>query len=111
MTRVAVLRPADLSRRVAMEVAVSSAPIDPRVARFLATPRKMLIGGQWVNAASGKTFATLDPATGDVLAHVAEGDKQDIDRAVNAARAAFDSGPWRKITASQRGHIIWKVGD
>jgi phenylacetaldehyde dehydrogenase len=94
-----------------MATAVSSAPIDPRVARFLATPRKMLIGGQWVNAASGKTFATLDPATGDVLAHVAEGDKQDIDRAVNAARAAFDSGPWRKMTASQRGHIIWKVGD
>ena len=57
-----------------MEIAVSS-PIDPRVASFLATPRKMLIGGRWVAAASGRTFATLDPATGSELAQVAEGDK------------------------------------
>src|SRR6476646_3339600 len=95
-----------------MDVAVSSSvPIDPNVAAFLATPRKMLIGGHWVAAASGKTFATLDPATGEVLAHVAEGDKQDIDRAVGAARAAFDTGPWRRMTASERGRIIWKIGD
>ena len=93
-----------------MEIAVSS-PIDPRVASFLATPRKMLIGGHWVEAASGKTFATLDPASGDVLAEVAEGDKQDVDRAVRAARAAFDSGPWRKMTPSQRGRIIWNIGN
>jgi phenylacetaldehyde dehydrogenase len=94
-----------------MGIAVSSAPIDPRVASFLATPRKMLIGGRWVEAASGKTFATLDPASGDVLAEVAEGDKQDVDRAVHAARAAFDSGPWRKMTPSQRGRIIWSIGN
>src|SRR5688500_12221780 len=93
-----------------MEIAISSAPIDPRVASFLATPRKMLIGGRGVDAASGKTFATLDPATGEVLAKVAEGDKQDVDRAVNAARAAFDTGPWRKMTVSQRGRIIWDIG-
>ena len=68
-----------------MDVAVSpSVPIDPNVAAFLAVPRKMLIGGRWVAAASGRTFATLDPATGEVLARVAEGDKQDIDRAVGA---------------------------
>jgi phenylacetaldehyde dehydrogenase len=94
-----------------MEIAVSSAQIDPRVAGFLATPRKMLIGGHWVAAASGKTFATLDPATGEVLGHVAEGDKQDIERAVSAARAAFDTGPWRRMTASERGRIIWRIGD
>jgi len=95
-----------------MDVAVSpSVPIDPSVAAFLAVPRKMLIGGRWVAAASGKTFATLDPATGEVLAQVAEGDKQDIDRAVGAARAAFDTGPWRRMTASERGRIIWKIGD
>src|ERR1700733_6658041 len=93
-----------------MEIAVSS-PIDPRVASFLAKPRKMLIGGHWVDAASGKTFATLDPATGDVLAQVAEGDKQDVERAVGAARAAFDTGPWRKMTGSQRGRIIWNIGN
>src|ERR1700681_1630989 len=93
-----------------METAVSS-PVDPRVASFLATPRKMLIGGRWVDAASGKTFATLDPSTGEVLAQVAEGDKQDIDRAVRAARAAFDTGPWRKMTVSERGRIIWNIGN
>jgi phenylacetaldehyde dehydrogenase len=94
-----------------MELATSSAQIDPRVASFLAAPRKILIGGKWVSAASGKTFATLDPATGEVLAHVAEGDAQDIDRAVTAARMAFDAGPWRKMTVSERGRIIWKIGD
>ncbi len=93
-----------------MDIAVSSAPIDPRVANFLATPRKMLIGGRWLDAASGKTFNTLDPATGEVLAQVAEGDKQDVDRAVRSARAAFDSGPWRRMTVSERGRIIWKIG-
>ena len=94
-----------------METAISSAPIDPHVASFLATPRKMLIGGRWVEAVSGKTFATLDPATGEELARVAEGAKQDIDRAVHAARAACDTGPWRTMTASQRGRIIGNIGN
>ena len=81
-----------------MGVAVSTVQIDRQVTAFLASPRKMLIGGKWVGAASGKTFATLDPSTGEVLAQVAEGDKEDIDRAVQAARAAFETGPWRKMT-------------
>jgi phenylacetaldehyde dehydrogenase len=66
---------------------------DERVSGFVSSPRQMLIGGQWVEAASGKTFATPDPATGETLANVAEGDAEDIDRAVRAARAAFDDGP------------------
>src|SRR5271163_902332 len=57
---------------------------------------KMLIDGKWVNSVSGKTFETLNPATGEVIAHVAEGEKADVDRAVVAARKAFDRGPWRK---------------
>jgi phenylacetaldehyde dehydrogenase len=81
------------------------------VSSFLAVPRKMLIGGKWLEAASGKTFPTYNPATGEVLARVAEGDMEDIDRAVNAARTAFETGPWRKMTASERGRIIWKIGD
>ncbi len=93
-----------------MGIAVSTVTMDRRVADFVAKPRPMLIGGKWVNAASGKTFATLDPATGEELARVAEGNKEDIDRAVRAARAAFN-GPWRKMTASERGRIIWKIGD
>ncbi len=94
-----------------MGIAVSTVQMEHTVADFLARPRNMLIGGKWVEAASGKTFATLDPATGEVLAQVAEGDKEDINRAVQAARRAFDSGPWRKMTVSERGRIIWKIGD
>jgi phenylacetaldehyde dehydrogenase len=71
----------------------------------------MLINGQWVNAISGKTFPTYNPATGEVLAQVAEGDREDIEQAVKAARKAFDSGPWRRMTASERGRLIWKLAD
>ncbi|QBD81666.1 aldehyde dehydrogenase family protein [Ktedonosporobacter rubrisoli] len=74
-------------------------------------PVKMLIGGQWVESASGKTFETLNPATGQVLANVAEGDAEDINRAVAAARKAFESGPWPKLTPSQRGRLLWKLSD
>ncbi len=92
-----------------MATAVSPS-IDPHVANFIAERRKMLINGKWVEAASGKTFPTYNPATGEVLAQVAEGDKADIDAAVKAARAAFN-GPWRRMTPSQRGKLIWKLGD
>jgi phenylacetaldehyde dehydrogenase len=71
----------------------------------------MLIDGKWVNAVSGKTFPTYNPATGEVLAQIAEGDREDIDLAVKSARKAFDSGPWSRMTASQRGRLIWKLGD
>jgi phenylacetaldehyde dehydrogenase len=81
------------------------------VERFIAAPRKMLIDGQWVEAASGKTFPVYNPATGEVMAQVAEGDKEDIDRAVKAARRAFESGPWSEITSSERGRLLWKLAD
>jgi phenylacetaldehyde dehydrogenase len=93
-----------------MGIAVSP-QIHPLVAEFIDKPRKMLINGKWVNSASGKTFHTYNPATGEVLARVAEGDSQDIDEAVRAARKAFDHGPWRKMTASERGRLIWKLAD
>ena len=88
-----------------------SPQIHPQVAEFLDKPRKMLINGQWVNAASGKTFPTYNPATGEVLAQVAEGDREDIERAVKAARKAFDNGPWRQLTAAERARLIWKLAD
>ena len=90
---------------------ISTTQIDPRVLSFLGKPRKMLINGKWVDAVSGKTFPTYDPSTGEVLAQVAEGDRADIDLAVKAARKAFDEGPWRKMTPSERGRLIWKLGD
>ena len=93
-----------------MGIAVSP-QIHPQVAEFINKPRTMLINGQWVNAISGKTFPTYNPATGEVLAQVAEGDRADIDLAVKAARNAFDNSPWRRMTASERGRLIWKLAD
>src|SRR5437660_2622197 len=93
-----------------MGIAVSP-HIHPQVAEFIDKPRKMLINGQWVNAASGKMFPSYNPATGEVLAQVAEGDRADIDLAVRAARKAFDHGAWRRLTASERGRLIWKLAD
>jgi phenylacetaldehyde dehydrogenase len=98
-------------RRREMGTAVAEIRIDQRVSRFIGKPRKMLIGGKWMEAASGKTFSTPNPATGDVLAQVAEGDREDIDRAVKAARKAFEGGPWHRMTPSERGRLIWKLAD
>jgi betaine-aldehyde dehydrogenase len=74
------------------------------------TPRKyqLFIDGQWVDAESGKTFTTPNPATGATLAEVAEGDKADIDKAVAAARRAFE-GPWSKVSARDRGRMLYKL--
>jgi phenylacetaldehyde dehydrogenase len=85
--------------------------VDRTVEEFTATPRKLFINGQWVDAASGKSFETPNPATGQPLASIAEGDSEDIDRAVRAARTAFDDGPWGHLTPSERGRIIWRIGD
>ena len=73
-------------------------------------PKRLLIDGKWVEAASGKTFETLNPSTGDVLARVAEGDREDIDRAVDAARRAFD-GPWRKFKPFERQNLLLRLAD
>jgi phenylacetaldehyde dehydrogenase len=82
-----------------------------RVGQFLTKPKKLLIGGKWVDAGSGKTFSTLNPATEEVLAQLAEGDSADIDKAVKSARLAFEDGPWRRMTPSERGKLIWKLAD
>ena len=80
--------------------------------QFLSKPKKMLIDGKWVEAESGKTFETLNPATGEVLAKIPEGGKADIDKAVKAARKAFESGPWRnKMSAAERARCLYKLAD
>ncbi len=90
----------------------ASAPLlDQSVSKFIARTHKLFINGKWTEAASGKTFPSYNPATGDVLARIAEGDAEDINRAVAAARAAFDHGPWRKITSSERGRMMWRLAD
>ena len=85
--------------------------VNEQVSKFIATPRKMLIDGKWVASVSGKNFPTYDPATGKEMAYVAEGDAADINLAVGAARRAFDKGPWRRMTSSERGRLIWRLAD
>ncbi len=74
-------------------------------------PGKLFIGGKWVDSASGKTFATINPATGEVITQIAEGDERDTDAAVQAARKAYEGSPWAEMSASDRGKILWKIGD
>src|SRR3989441_9525714 len=72
---------------------------------------KLLINGRWVDSVSGKTFPTTNPSTCEVITQVAESDAPDVDKAVTAARAAFDKGPWRKMSAAQRGNLMNKLAD
>ncbi len=94
-----------------MATALKIDPLEDKIHSFISRTHKMLINGKWVEAASGQTFATYNPATGEVLAHVAEGNHEDIDRAVKAARAAFETGRWPQLTPSERGRAIWKLAD
>ena len=75
------------------------------------TANKLLINNQWTAAASGRTFPTINPATGEEICQVAEADKEDVDRAVKAARHAFEHGPWRKMAAAERGRLMNKLAD
>ncbi len=85
--------------------------LDRNVEEFIGVPRQLFIDGHWTDAASGRTFETPNPATGETLARIAEGDAEDINRAVKAARRAFEEGPWSRMTPSERGRIIWRIGD
>src|SRR5437868_14189254 len=85
---------------------VRRAPKPPQI-----KDQPLLIGGKWRDSVSGKTFPTMNPATGEVICQVAEGDKADVDLAVQAARKAFEGGPWPKMTASERGRLLHKLAD
>lgn len=85
------------------------------VTKTLARPEirftELFIGGRWMPASHGKTFPTLNPATEEVLTHVAEGTAEDIDSAVRAAREAFESGPWSRMDARDRGALMFRLAD
>ena len=85
--------------------------IMPANAAFLAKPRKLLIDGEWVAAASGKTFEVRDPSSDQVIAHCALGDAADIDRAVAAARRAFEAGDWAQMKPVDRERVLHKLAD
>ena len=75
------------------------------------TATKLLINNRWVNSESGKTFPTINPATGEEICQVAEADAADVEKAVRAARHAFERGPWRKMAAAQRGLLLNRLAD
>jgi aldehyde dehydrogenase (NAD+) len=79
--------------------------------KTVSTPTQLLINNQWVRSQSGKTFPTCNPATGEEIAQIAEADAADVDKAVAAARQAFESGAWRKTSASERGRLLNRVAD
>lgn len=92
-------------------MATATAPAKPKHTKPRVTDQHMLIGGKWVESVSGKTFETTDPTDGSLICRVAEGDRADIDLAVRAARKALDEGPWGRMSASERGHLIHKLAD
>lgn len=73
-------------------------------------PTQLLINNEWVESVSKKKFATINPATGEVICEVAEADAADVDKAVQAARKAFN-GEWRKISATARGNLLYRLAD
>ncbi len=85
--------------------------LSPRLVAFLQGVKRLYINGEWVHSVSEKTFETLNPATGETLAYVAEAGPEDIDLAVRAARQAFDHGPWSKMGTAERSHLIYKLAD
>jgi acyl-CoA reductase-like NAD-dependent aldehyde dehydrogenase len=74
-------------------------------------PQSLFIGSKWLDSVSGKTFPTINPATGETICQVAEGDKADVDLAVQAARKALEEGPWLKMNASEHGRLLHKLAD
>lgn len=81
------------------------------IAEIKIEPKKLFIGGKWQDAASGKVFPTINPATEEVITEVAEADERDVDLAVRAARAAFEDGPWSAMSAFDRGKLLRKIAD
>ncbi|MGJ4860454.1 aldehyde dehydrogenase family protein [Labrys sp. La1] len=94
-----------------MNIAIRKPSLGSAAAAFLAKRHKLLIDGEWVDARSGKTFAVEDPATEEKIAEAPAGDKADIDLAVAAARRAFETGPWSRISPAERSRLVWRLGD
>ena len=95
---------------VMSEIAPQLAP-SSSVREFLVKKPRLLINGEWVEARSGKTLAVFDPATGKEIGRVAEAGSEDVDRAVAAARAAFEAGPWQEMLPVAREALLWKLAD
>jgi acyl-CoA reductase-like NAD-dependent aldehyde dehydrogenase len=96
-----------MSINVPAEISLNPATLD-----FLSSgPKKLFIAGEWVPALKGQTFDSYNPATSELLAQVALADGEDVTRAVQAARAALERGPWSQMSGEQRASLIWKLAD
>ena len=85
--------------------------LSSKVTEFLSGTKQLFIDGKFVDSLSGKTFETYNPADGSVLAHVSEAQSEDVDRAVLAAKRAFEDGPWSNMSAAERGRLMFKLGE
>src|ERR1700729_2895406 len=103
--------PTSSIREDVMNIAIAKPKLGKDSKAFLAKKHHMLIDGKWVEAKSGKTFEVEDPATQEIIARVPAGDKADIDLAVKAARKAFETGPWSRISPAERSRLVWNLGD
>ena len=86
-------------------------PVTEATRRFVAKRQRMLIGGEWLEASDGSTLDVFDPATGQAFAKVPAGGKAEIDRAVAAARKAFDGGDWAAMRAVDRERLLMKLAE
>ncbi|MCT7361676.1 aldehyde dehydrogenase family protein [Mycolicibacterium llatzerense] len=91
--------------------ATLSADLDPRTADFISRPLQMYVDGQWVESVSGRRFDTVDPATEQVITTVPHSGPEDVERAVRAARRAFEDGPWPTTTPAERQRMIWRIAE
>src|SRR5258708_30239078 len=83
-------------------------PIDKNVT---VRATKLLINNRWVPSESGRTFAAVNPSTGEEICQLAEADVADVNKAVKAARTAFNKGPWRRLSAAERGRLLNRLAD
>ncbi|MRK20202.1 aldehyde dehydrogenase family protein, partial [Pseudomonas sp. JG-B] len=86
-------------------------PILPQTRSFLDRPHRMLIGAKWQDAASGNTMSFRNPATGEILGEVPSATAEDVDRAVQAARQAFDDSAWSRMRPRERQNLLWRLAD
>jgi acyl-CoA reductase-like NAD-dependent aldehyde dehydrogenase len=92
-------------------VTLPEVALKPGTVEFLDKPKKLFIGGEWVDAATGELFDTINPATGRTLAQVSAAGVEDVTRAVEVARKALESDAWAKMSGSERGNLLWKIAD
>jgi phenylacetaldehyde dehydrogenase len=86
-------------------------PVLPQTQAFVGRKLKMLIGEQWLDAASGNSMSFRNPATGEILGEVPSASAEDVDRAVQAARQAFDDSPWSRMRPRERQNLLWRLAD